>query len=521
MPATPTQAALFEKPEEPPPETKSKPRVGKPKLKIIERQQYVVTSFRAEDLIPADHKARAIWELTGKLDLSRFEAPIRSEQGQAGRPAWDPRLLVSIWLYCYSEGESSAREIGRRMHYEPGLRWLSGMTVVNHHTLSNFRTSHGAALDGLFVELLGVLDAAEVISLERVMHDGTKIRAQAGVDTFRREKTLAEREAAARELLDELGDPEAQREGRSRKEAAQERARRERAKRLQDALAELKQRQAQADEGEQDKVRVSMTEPEARVMKHGDHAIVPSYNVQLSTDAKRTVVVSAAVTQAESDAHELPPAVEAIEEQLGRKPGQVVVDGGFTNRETLEAMEQQGVEMIGSLPDPAERTAAAMKAAGIDPAFGPASFRWDETTNTLECRAGKCLPYVRRSTKRGNSYKQYRARPEDCTGCEFQQRCCPQPKRGRTVSKLESEAPVVAAFRERMETDEAKEIYRQRGPIAEFPNAWIKERIGLRKFRLRGLVKAGTELLWACLTYNVMQWKRLCWKPAAVPAVTA
>ena len=81
----------------------------------------------------------------------------------------------------------------------------------------------------LFVELLGVLDEAEVITLERVMHDGTKIRAQAGVDTFRREKTLAEREAAARELLHELGDPEGQREGRSRKEAAQERARRERA----------------------------------------------------------------------------------------------------------------------------------------------------------------------------------------------------------------------------------------------------------------------------------------------------
>ena len=50
------------------------------------------------------------------------------------------------------------------------------------------------------MDLLGVLDAAGVITLERVMHDGTKIRAQAGVDTFRRKKTLEEREAAARDI---------------------------------------------------------------------------------------------------------------------------------------------------------------------------------------------------------------------------------------------------------------------------------------------------------------------------------
>jgi hypothetical protein len=49
--------------------------------------------------------------------------------------------------------------------------------------------------------------------------------------------------------------------------------------------------------------------------------------------------------------------------------------------------------------------------------------------------------------------------------------------------------------------------------VAEFPNAWIKDKIGLRQFRLRGLVKVTLEAVWACLTYNVCQWIRLCWKP--------
>ena len=63
-----------------------------------------------------------------------------------------------------------------------------------------------------------------------------------------------------------------------------------------------------------------------------------------------------------------------------------------------------------------------------------------------------------------------------------------------------------------MQTDEAKRIYRQRGGVAEFTNAWLKTKNGLREFRVRGLLKVGMETLWACLTYNIQQWIRLRWR---------
>lgn len=66
-----------------------------------------------------------------------------------------------------------------------------------------------------------------------------------------------------------------------------------------------------------------------------------------------------------------------------------------------------------------------------------------------------------------------------------------------------------------MESERAKEAYRRRSQVAEFPNAWLKERMGVRKFRVRGLRKARAELLWALLAYNIAQWIRLAWKPAA------
>lgn len=248
-------------------------------------------------------------------------------------------------------------------------------------------------------------------------------------------------------------------------------------------------------------------------MKHGDNAIAPSYNAQISTDAEEKIIVGAHLSQCSSDAQSLLPALEEVEQNLGRKPGQAVVDGGFTNRDTIVGCAQQQVDLIGSMPAPAERSAAAMKSAGIAPEFAPERFERSGDGEQLRCPAGCVLSYVRQSWKRGDRYWQYQARSEDCERCDFQPRCCPKhAAQGRLVSIRTQERAEVAEFRRKMATPEAQAIYRQRAPVAEFPNAWIKDKIGLRKFRVRGVAKAGLELLWACLTYNVMAWTRLCWR---------
>jgi transposase len=478
----------------------------------------MMASIYVEELIAADHKARAIWQLVDTMDLSRFLAPLNTIEGDGGRPAWDRRLLVSVWVYAYSEGISSAREIERVMEWEPGLQWLSGLVAVNHHTLSDFRVQHKEALDQLFAELLAMLERAGVLSLDQVMHDGTKIRAQAGADTLRREQTLRERLRVARELVAQMGDPCQEAAGKDRKQAARERAQREQLKRLEAAQKEMEALQAEKqDEAEKAAVRVSLQEPEARLMKHGDNAIAPSYNAQISTEAKNKIIVGAQLSQCSSDAQSLMPAVEKVVENLGQQPVQVVVDGGYTNRENIVQCAAQQIDLVGSLADPKERSAAAMKARGIAAEFAPAEFRILEDGKGLECPAGLRLEHVRQSRKRGDLYQQYQARGEDCQGCRYQKQCCPrQPERGRTVSIRVEERAEVATFRKKMEQDEYRAIYRKRGGVAEFPNAWIKEKLGLRKFRVRGLEKAGSELMWACLTYNIMQWVRLIWRKPAV-----
>lgn len=494
----------------------------RPKVKTIDRNQALLVPLDVEALVAPEHKVRAIWELTGKMNLSRFEEQMVSVEGKAGRPSWDPRLLVSVWVYSYSEGISAAREIERLMQWEPGLLWLAGLGVVNHTTLSDFRVRHQKALKEVFAQLLAVLEEGGFVDLETVMHDGTKIRAQAGADTFRRQQTLRERLERARQAVEQMADP-GDEEGSRRRQAARRRAAREKLARLEAAAKELAAMQQQLEsEKEKEQARVSVSEPEARPMKHGDNAFAPSYNAQISTDAKAGVIVGLHLTNNSSDSGALEEAVKVVEQTMGRAPQRLVVDGAYTNAANITKIEQQGIELIGSLGDEAKRREAALKACGIDAAFGIEAFLYQPHSRALQCPAGKTLPYVRQSKKRSRVYEQYQAAGSDCASCPLRARCCPKRRAGgRVVSRLVSEAAAVVAFRERMRQPEAQQYYKRRGAVAEFPNAWIKEKMGLRKFRLRGKSKASTEALWASLTYNVMQWIRLAWRPAQAAAQPA
>jgi transposase len=486
-----------------------------PKLKAVDRNQFRMLTLDVDTLVAADHKVRAIWELTGSLDLSRFLVGIRSQVGVAGREHTDPRLLVAVWLYAYSESISSARKASRQMEHEPGFRWLTGLEVINHTTLSDFRRGHKESLDELFTELLAVLEAAGEVDLEQVMHDGTKIQAQASPSSFRREKSLRQSMDNARRVVEALGDPDDEQK-QSRRDAARQRAAREKAGVLEQALAELEEiRKSKRTVKEKAEARVSMTEPEARFMKHGnDGGIAPSYNVQITTDAKGKVIVGFDVNQCSSDASvSLLEVVNHIENNLGGRPSQMVVDGAYTGHDNIVELARAGVDLIGPLPDSKQRQAAARKASGIAEEYAGDRFARTPDGEGLTCPLGQRLDLVRINVKRENTYAVYQAPGSICSQCDGHVLCCPKGfEKGRSVSVLIEEAKDVVAFRTKMATDSAKQAYRKRSEVAETPNAWIKEKIGIRKFRLRGLEKIGMEILWACVTYNVMQWIRLVWR---------
>ena len=477
--------------------------------KEINRQQFLLRPVEVEKLIELDHPARAIWELVGRLNLESFYSEVESVEGVAGRPVWDPRLLISLWIYGYKDGVNSARDMARLCEYHPAYQWLTGLEVVNYHTLADFRTRHKKALDELFIEVLGVLSHEGLITLQRVMHDGTKVKACASDKSFHRKATLQDHLRLAREQIEQMGDSESE-ELSQRVAKARQRALREKQKRLEEAVKELEQIESSRLKASEKEARASETDPEARVMLQARGAYGPAYNVQISTDAHAKIIVGVGVTQS-TDAGELEGAVDRVVENLAQKPKQVVVDAGFTNQASLEAMEKKQVDVIGVL---AARSGGQnlLPKRGVTPEFYPEAFRYDAETDSYRCPADKVLKFESEQQLAASLHRRYRAKRRDCKRCAFQGQCCPETKRGRSLVRSQA-TPQVLAFQAKMETSEAQAIYKQRAGVAEFPNAWIKDKLGLRQFRLRGLAKVTLESLWACLTYNICQWIRLCWKP--------
>jgi transposase len=483
-----------------------------PRLVSIDRRQLVLRSVDVERLIDDEHSARLIWELVGRLDLSLYHAQVASVEGRAGREHTDPQLMISLWLYAYNRGISSAREIARQCEYEPGCQWLCGLMPISHRTLSGFRCECKTALDDLFVQVLGMLSAEGLITLERVTLDGTKIKAHAGGNSFRRKEKLEAHLELAREQVRIL-DAQAEEEGKTarRQAAARRRAAGQRASRLEAAVREVERLQQEKKHDRKDFVgRASSSDPDAHVMRNGEGGTVPSYNVQLLTDVTHGLVVNVEATTDAIDYRQLQPALERCEKTLGQKPKQIVADGDYTNHASVQAAAGCGVDFYGSWPDswkPVERDAQGRSAA-----FLASAFPYDAKRDCFTCPAGQILTYQAMLNRENGVHAHlYRAPKTACRNCPLRGQCAPQDARPawkRSITRSEEPA-TTTTFKAKMATPQAQRIYAQRSQIAEFPHAWIKERCGLRQFRCIGRLKVAMEATWACLSYNLTRWFRI------------
>jgi hypothetical protein len=366
---------------------------------------------------------------------------------------------------------------------------------------------HEAALRELFIQILGVLSSEGLVTLERVMNDGTKIKAQASRQSFQGAKRIKEHLLAARRHVEAL-ERQAEEEVGQKLGRAQERAAKESEARLAAALAEFEKLRAQKPEVAPDKLRVSMSEPEARKMKQPDGGYAPSYNVQISTDQACGIIVGAGLSQSAGDSKQLLPALVRVKENTGKLPAQVVADAGYASGFNIKQLADQHIDFIAPLKD----QLGQLQHTGIDRAFSREAFRYDDVANKYVCPAGTKLTYQGRE-RRGESVTfKYRAPAAVCKECVHKPQCCPTSKLGRSLNRSQYETQLLG-HKAKMETVAAQTIYKQRAQTAEFPIAWLKEKIGLRRFRLRGLQKAELEILWACATHNLQHWIRLAWKP--------
>ena len=141
------------------------------RLRCANRADVLRVPARLENLIASDHPARQIWELVQGLDLSEFYADIQVEDGTPGAPATDPLILVALWVYATSQGETCARAVADLCVNHLAYIWLCGGVSMNYHTLSDFRTQYGAALDQLMTQVVRRMRDAGLIEFDAHAQD--------------------------------------------------------------------------------------------------------------------------------------------------------------------------------------------------------------------------------------------------------------------------------------------------------------------------------------------------------------
>jgi transposase len=335
------QATLFALPDDAPPSARSIPDVtGRPRLRTANRQQIVVRAAPLDALLPQDHPARIIWDYAEGLDLSPLDRRIKAVEGGPGRAPIDPKILMALWLYATIEGIGSARHLDELCREHDAFRWIVGDVSTNYHTLADFRTEHVELLDDLLTKGVATLMVEGLVELNRVAQDGMRVRASAGAASFRRRPTLEEAyeqaQAQVHALRDELeADPGA---GDRRHKAAQRRAARERAERVQAALGRLPELEAKKRPEEKDQARCSTTDAEATVMKMPDGGFRPAYNFQCATATASQVIVGVGVETTGSDAGQMEPMADQVDERYGVVPPEWLVDGGFAGHDQIDAM---------------------------------------------------------------------------------------------------------------------------------------------------------------------------------------
>lgn len=502
---------LFD-PTELPEKTPAPERRGTVRVEKAERNQIEMRIESLDDRIAWDHPVRTIWEFVERLDFESVNSGFKSFAGGPGRSVKDRRILFALWLYGYSEGIGSARRLDALCRRDDAYRWLAGDVALNYHTIADFRSRNPEAIDDLFAQCLGVLMKENLIDPTRIAADGTKIRAKAKGSRFRREPTLLESVAAAREHVEavkrevEAGDLE------PRVRAARARHARERLEKCESALATLEALRAEKRKRKLENPRISETEPDARIMKFGgSSAFHPAYNVQVASTLDTGVIVAIEPIQSHGDWHGLQALVPSVRKNTGARVELIVADQGYGNATTLDYAEAEQITLYS--PSREAETLSSTYRAGE---FSRKNSSWDLENKKITCPAGRTFS-IYQDTRRSLNVPEFRfaRRNHICCDCPLDDQCFPDTGTKKKEVRYRKRSEVLwSDLTERMETEGGKKLYRMRSQC-ELQNAILKHWMGLHSFHVQGLRKVRQESQLVAMAHNFKRWATLRSQPAA------
>jgi transposase len=310
--------------------------------------------------LPENHLSYFVSDVVDQLDLSVIESIYEEEE--RGQPPYHPRMMTKILVYGYCVGVFSSRRIQKRLVEDVAFRELAAGNQRDFRTIADFRKLHLAALEELFGQVLRITLETGTMKLGRVVVDGSKVKANASKhkamsygrmqETEKRLREQVRKLMSQAEAADAAEDTQYGRERRGDELPEELRRRETRIQRIREARRALQERareQAQSAGKKPEeakptpKAQYNFTDPESRIMK-GPDGFVQAYNTQIAVEPNFQFIVGQMVTPAANDKQQMAPLVEAIQEQSGQKPEEVLADSGYSSEENLKYLTKKRIE---------------------------------------------------------------------------------------------------------------------------------------------------------------------------------
>jgi hypothetical protein len=369
--------------------------------------------------------------------------------------------------------------------------FLSGDQVPDFRTLNAFRTRHMAELSGLFTQIVMLCSALGMVDFKYLAVDGQKIQANASfrnnIDRTRAKKQLERIRKGMTKLLEQ--EPN---------ESLSQETIDERKKRLERKEARLEQTLAVLETFEDEKASVNMVDADAKIMSHKDRRILPSYNQQSAVDGKYGVTCAVSTTQAGDAPGDLFAMVDTAEENTGKTFESVLADSGFSDYETLRAMEDDREETF-HVPDKRQEVVDSGETARGE--YDKSKFKVSENGAIMTCPQEKAMRMIREE-RFDDGHVERMFVGEGCAECPARSACTKSKNGNRHVS-YDSREPFRDVMRERLRSPKGREAYRQRQGIVEPNHGHDQKNLGWRQHHLRGLPKATLEFELLRLAGNI------------------
>jgi len=512
-----------------------------PKFKPYDYNQTSMVVINYQDQLQAGTFEHALHHLVdSKLDLSVFYPSYKN--GDGGRPAYDPAILLKIILFAYSKGITSSREIQWCCENNIIFKALSCDSVPHWTTIASFISSKPEEIKSLFEQILLICDDQGLLGKELFAIDGCKMSSDAAKEWS---GTHNELETKQRKLQRQIHHhlKEHQRLDKSEDKNTERIQRAEQAidtlNTAHDRIAQfLKTQTPRMGQGKRPKeVKSNVTDNQSAKMTTSKGTI-QGYNGVATVDKKHQIIVDAQAFGEGQEHHTLKPVLEAIRHRFnqlgirkdiykGRYKPIITADTGFANEANMKYLHENGVNAY--IPDNQFRSRDPKFQAQKEK-YGkrhpkpkqdrkrdliPASeFSFDPVGMTCDCPAGNRLSLRRvGETDTGLPKAYFEGKLLQCRHCDKKTQCMQNPGsadhrkgNGRQVSFVlnEKRKPTHTDWmKHRVDSAYGKLVYSHRMSVVEpvFANIGTNKR--LNRFSLRGKTKVQAQWRLYCMTHNI------------------